>query len=104
MVALEAMACGTPVIASRVGGLTLSVQDGINGYLVPNGDPDRLADKINSLLSQPSLAERISRQAYEWAQQFKWSFIAQRILDIYEEVSIGLPDEDKRTRICCQCE
>jgi len=105
MVALEAMACGTPVIASKVGGLSLAVQDGITGYLVPNGDPARLAEKIRSLLSQPQLAQSISRQATEWAQQFRWSFIAQRLLDIYDEVLPQVPDATMGRRVCqCQCD
>ena len=102
MVALEAMACGTPVIASKVGGLSLAVQDGITGYLVPNGDPARLAEKIRSLLSQPQLAQDISRRATEWAQQYRWALIAQRVLDIYDEVLLQVPGANMGKRIC-QC-
>ena len=50
MVAIEAMACGTPVIASDVGGLSFSIEDGFNGYLVPGRNPQALADKIVLLL------------------------------------------------------
>jgi D-inositol-3-phosphate glycosyltransferase len=46
MVAIEAMVCGTPVIASDVGGLTYTIKDGFNGYLVPRNDHNALADKI----------------------------------------------------------
>ena len=98
MVALEAMACGTPVIASKVGGLSLSVQDGVTGYLVPNGDPDRLADRIELLLGEPGLAEAIGNRAVEWARQFRWPIIARRILDIYDEVG-----ERKAASKCCGC-
>ncbi len=56
MVALEAMACGTPVIASDVGGLSFSVADGFSGYLVPSGDPQALADKLALLLTHDQLS------------------------------------------------
>ena len=52
MVALEAMACGSPVVASRVGGLTTTVQDGVTGHLVPEGDPAALADRHHPLARQ----------------------------------------------------
>ncbi len=55
MVALEAMACGTPVIASDVGGLSLNIADGYNGYLVPQGDVDEMAYKLGLLLDHPEL-------------------------------------------------
>ena len=48
MVALEAMACGTPVIASEVGGLGFLVQNGETGYTIPNGDPDVLCEKLST--------------------------------------------------------
>ena len=57
MVALEAMACGTPVIASEVGGLGFLVQNGKTGYTIPNGDPEVLCDKLSTLLNDPSLRE-----------------------------------------------
>ena len=98
MVALEAMACGTPVIASKVGGLSLSVQDGITGYLVPNGDPDKLADKIELLLGEPGLVEAIGNRAVEWARQFRWPLITRRILEIYDEVSAH-----KSASVYCGC-
>jgi len=98
MVALEAMACRTPVIASKVGGLSLSVQDGITGYLVPNGDPDKLADKIELLLGEPGLVEAIGNRAVEWARQFRWPLITRRILEIYDEVSAH-----KSASVYCGC-
>ena len=48
MVALEAMACGTPVVASQVGGLAFLVKDGVTGYVIQDGNPDLLADRRRS--------------------------------------------------------
>ena len=63
MVALEAMACGTPVVASQVGGLSLNIADGFNGYLVASGDVEELAYKITLLLTQDELRRQSGRQA-----------------------------------------
>jgi D-inositol-3-phosphate glycosyltransferase len=83
MVALEAMACGCPVIASDVGGLSFSVADGFNGYLVPNADPEALAYKLTLLLKYDSLREHLGEQAHHWAERYSWSNIADEILDVY---------------------
>ncbi len=103
MVALEAMACGTPVIASKVGGLALVVQEGRTGYLVPDRDPEQLADRISAIFAQPELTREISQRAVEWARQFRWPVIAQRIVEIYEEM-IMPPTAARRTRLACHCE
>jgi D-inositol-3-phosphate glycosyltransferase len=86
MVALEAMACGTPVVASKVGGLAFSVQDGQTGYLVPDGDAEALAAKIRLLLKDDSLREELGRQAAEWAHRYGWSVIANQAVALYEQV------------------
>jgi D-inositol-3-phosphate glycosyltransferase len=92
MVALEAMACGTPVIASDVGGLSLNVADGFNGYLVPKGDAEELAYKIGLLLDQDELRRQLGGQACQWAQRFAWQTIADETLLVYAD-ALGRPHE-----------
>jgi D-inositol-3-phosphate glycosyltransferase len=84
MVALEAMACGTPVIASQVGGLAFLVRDGETGFTVPEGDPAALCDKLTLLLSDQKLREQMADRAAEYAQGYKWEKIAAQIVDVYE--------------------
>ena len=79
MVALEAMACGTPVVASKVGGLAFNVQDGQTGFLVPDGDAEALADKIRLLLTDQELRRKMGRQAAHWAGRYGWPAIADQI-------------------------
>jgi D-inositol-3-phosphate glycosyltransferase len=86
MVALEAMACGTPVVASKVGGLAFSVQDGETGFLVPGGDPEALARRIRQLLTDEGLQRRMGQQAVRWARRYSWSAVAEQILGVYELV------------------
>jgi D-inositol-3-phosphate glycosyltransferase len=86
MVALEAMACGTPVVASQVGGLAFLVQDGVNGFTVPSGDPQALADRLAVLISDPNLRQQISEQAADIAQQYGWEIIAARLLEVYRDL------------------
>ncbi|MGB8644286.1 MAG: glycosyltransferase [Anaerolineae bacterium] len=83
LAALEAMACGTPVVASDVGGLSFVVRDGETGYLVPEGDIDGLARCILDILLNPPLRARMSERAVEVAQDYAWPVITNRILDLY---------------------
>jgi D-inositol-3-phosphate glycosyltransferase len=86
MVALEAMACGTPVVASKVGGLAFSVQDGQTGFLVPEREAEPLADKIRLLLKDPDLRQRLGSQAAQWARRYGWPTITNQTVELYEQV------------------
>jgi len=89
MVALEAMACGTPVIASQVGGLAFLVQDGITGYTIPAEDHIALCEKLTALLGQESLRQKMGRNAAEYALNYDWGKIAVKIVEVYSEL-IGI--------------
>jgi D-inositol-3-phosphate glycosyltransferase len=84
MVALEAMACGTPVIASDVGGLGFLVRDGETGFTVPDGEPDKLCEKLSLLLDDRVLRKEMGKRAEEAAQEYDWEKIATKIVDVYE--------------------
>jgi D-inositol-3-phosphate glycosyltransferase len=79
MVALEAMACGSPVVASRVGGLATIVRDGATGYLVPEGDVSALAARLSELIADPDLRERMGREGVRWAALHRWPCVAEAI-------------------------
>jgi D-inositol-3-phosphate glycosyltransferase len=83
MVALEAMACGTPVIASDVGGLSYLVRDGTTGFHVPNGDHVALASTLARLLQDDVLRRKLGQQAWGWAQNYSWLKVGERIMEIY---------------------
>jgi glycosyltransferase involved in cell wall biosynthesis len=84
---LEAMASGTPVVASRVDGLPEVVRDGETGFLVSPGDVDELRGRVAQLLGDRALAARMGQRARETVlEQFTWEACAQRCLAAYEEL------------------
>jgi glycosyltransferase involved in cell wall biosynthesis len=85
---LEAMASGTPVVASRTGGLPEVVRDGETGFLVTPGDAAELGDRIDRLLRDPKLAARMGQRARELVlERFTWERTAQRCLAAYAELT-----------------
>jgi D-inositol-3-phosphate glycosyltransferase len=83
MVVLEAMACGSPVIGSRVGGLTTTVRDGVTGFLVPDGDAGALAERIQTLVGDDDLRFRLGREGVQWAARHRWPCVAEAICREY---------------------
>lgn len=88
MVALEAMACGTPVIASEVGGLAFLIQDYETGLHVPVRDPSMLARSIQALIVDSEQREDMGKRAHAAAQNYAWEKIVSRLLAIFQAVSI----------------
>jgi D-inositol-3-phosphate glycosyltransferase len=88
LVALEAAACGTPVVASAVGGLLTLVDDGLTGYLVAGRDPSHFAQRIASILNDPALAASMSVRAAERARRYTWSFAAARLRRVYADLAV----------------
>ena len=86
LVAVEAMACGTPVIASRVGGLKETVLDGRTGYLVPWRCPEPFAERLELLLSNEPLRRSMGREARLAAERFRWSEVAAKVEDVYHDL------------------
>ncbi len=86
LVALESMACGTPVVASRVGGLQELVRDGETGFLVSPARPDTFARGLERLLSDPALRDALGRRARLAALGYQWPQVAERVEAIYRQV------------------
>ena len=86
LVALEAQACGTPVVATAVGGLRTAVADGISGVLVDGHDPKAWSSVISRLLQEPQRRVLLSMGAIEHASHFGWDATARGTLDIYDQV------------------
>jgi glycosyltransferase involved in cell wall biosynthesis len=85
---LEAMASGTPVIASRVGGVPEVVDDGVTGFLVEPGDADELRDRLEEVTASPASIARMGVAARERVlERFTWGAVARRCLDAYEAMT-----------------
>jgi glycosyltransferase involved in cell wall biosynthesis len=85
---LEAMACGTPVVGSAVGGIQHSVADGVTGYLVPPKDPPALAERLARLHANPVLARALGRAGIRRARSlFTWERVADELAEVYADVA-----------------
>jgi D-inositol-3-phosphate glycosyltransferase len=89
MVALETMACGTPVIASDVGGLHELIQHNKTGIRVKVNDPDALSKAVERLLSNPALRRRMGHAASCYAEDFSWHKICERLDTVYQGLEVS---------------
>ncbi len=87
LVAMEAQACGTPVVAAAVGGLRIAVRDGYSGVLVDSRDPGHYARAVQELINAPASLARLARGAREHASRFGWSATVDSLLQLYETVT-----------------
>lgn len=91
MVALEAMATGTPVIASQVGGLAFLVRDKETGFHIPVREPKSLADCIITLLSNKHQTQEMGISASRVAKDYAWSSIANQLVQVFSDVTAKIP-------------
>ncbi|MES0833745.1 D-inositol-3-phosphate glycosyltransferase [Nocardiopsis tropica] len=90
LVAVESQACGTPVLAARVGGLTTAVADGVSGVLVDGHDPADYAAQLHRMISEPAWRAKLALAAPEHAATLGWSRTVDELLDVYS-ASISPP-------------
>lgn len=96
---VEAMACGTPVVGSNVGGIKFTVRDGETGYLVSPKDPAAIAERVAHLYQHPKLLNVFRRQAIQRANDlFTWQKVTNSIADLYEEVLSASQPEQRQAR------
>ena len=93
LVALESMACGTPVIASRVGGLPTIVKDGLNGYLIPWRCPEPFADGLDVLLGNAAIRQAMSDASRQTAESMSWAAVVDSLLNTYQVLSQADPTD-----------
>ena len=91
LVALEAAACGTPVVASSVGGLRTLVDHGTTGFLVSGRNPAVFATYLDQILSHPLLATELAFNAFERAQRYRWSTTAGELRALYSSLRTRVP-------------
>jgi phosphatidylinositol alpha-mannosyltransferase len=89
IVLLEAMAAGTPIVASNIGGFSEVLEDGVEGTLVPPRDAGAMAAAISRLLDEPALREEMGRAGAVRAQPYGWEHVGRRVLEHYERTANG---------------
>jgi D-inositol-3-phosphate glycosyltransferase len=91
LVALEAAACGTPVVAAAVGGLLTLVEDGVTGFLIETRNPSDYAAAISKLLGDERLSLKMDAAAADHARQYTWSTTAARLRRLYADLTLRAP-------------
>jgi len=86
LVAIEALACGTPVVASRVGGLATTIRHGETGYLIAELSAEAFAHRLQLLLDDEALQRRMGAAARAWVAKYSWSAVADRVLEVYRSL------------------
>ncbi len=99
MAAVESLACGTPVVATRAGGLMTVVQQGETGYLVPRC-PGFFAERLDSLLRFPKTLESMRRAARASVIQYSWASVASQMREVYEDVLCEAAEEERAHAPC----
>ena len=94
---VEAMACGIPVVASRVGGIPEVVIDGTTGLLFEVDDVNQLADRITTILRDSALRQRLGDEAYRRSQEYSWRNIAERVVAVYAKSIDRTPAVDGKS-------
>ena len=89
LVAIEAQACGTPVIAARVGGLPTAVTDGVSGVLVDGHNAYVWSQEITKVIKNPELLQKLSSGAVAHASHFGWDDTTEKLVAVYEEAVIS---------------
>jgi D-inositol-3-phosphate glycosyltransferase len=87
LVALESQACGTPVVAAAVGGLTTAVRDGVSGVLIDGHEPEQWAKVIGELLDSPAELDRMRSRARPHAERFSWDRTTEELISAYIEAA-----------------
>ncbi len=98
LVAVEALACGAPVVASAAGGLPSIVRDGENGLLVRWRSPQAFAERIDLLLSDDALRAQLQANARASIEQFDWRRIGDRVRDLYQQLAA-----ESTSAVACSC-
>jgi D-inositol-3-phosphate glycosyltransferase len=93
LVALEAMACGTPVVGTRVGGLQTLIDDGQSGLLVPAGDYQALAESIAKVLTDHRLRMHLAHGARDRAEHYSWRSVGDQVETLYAKILAGETSE-----------
>ena len=99
LVAVEAMACGAPVVASPVGGLLTTVAHGRNGYLAAERSAAAFADALAPVLNAPDSGAALGRRAAQSVRKYAWPAVARRMLDLYESL---LSEPDRPSSPCAE--